>query len=153
MAQSTPSGEGSGSERGWMYVRLTWKWVAWGVAALVALIIVVDRSEDWLSHVSYPFNTWRMDLDDAIGNVIAFLAVLVAYLAVTRRQKATESKLNGGLEELAKKLMRDEIETAGLNQTYMELLARVEKCMKENADMRQFILDRFGEEMPDGPVS
>ena len=128
-------------------MKFNWKIFTWAMAGLVALIIVVNRVEDYLINISYPIRDWRMDLDDVVSNVIAGAAVLVAYLAVRRRQKKIEDQVNGGMSELAKEVMLDHVETEGLNQSFLELLGRVEECMKENEDMRIFILKRFGEEM------
>jgi hypothetical protein len=114
-----------------MYINLNWKSITFAVAALVALIIVVDRAEDWLSHVSYPLDTWRMDLDDAVSNVIAGAAVLVAYLAIRRRQQKTDAKLNGGLKELAQEILLAEIETSGINDTVTSLRADVEEVKQQ----------------------
>jgi hypothetical protein len=132
-----------------MDIHLSWKWALWGFFALVALIVIVDTAEDVLHDISYPFGTWRMDLDDVTANVLTAIGILVAYTVGRRKQKkdrdATEAKLNGDLEKVAKDIMRDEIETAGLSNSFVGLLGRMEDCMKENGEMRRYILDKFGE--------
>jgi hypothetical protein len=114
-----------------MDIHLNWKSITFAVVVLVALIVVVGRAEDWLSHVSYPMDTWRMDLDDAVSNVIAGAAVLVAYLAVRRRQNKTDAKLNGGIKELAQEILLAEIETSGINDTVTSLRADVEEVKQQ----------------------
>jgi chromosome segregation ATPase len=57
--------------------------------------------------------------------------VLVAYLAVRRRQQKTEAKLNGGLKELAQEILLAEIETSGINDTVTSLRADVEEVKQQ----------------------
>ena len=129
-------------------------WVATvGFVALVALIVAVDRVEDWMTSVHYPLDVWRMDLDDLLANVGLFLAGLAAYLKVRRSTPGVEKKVetvegqvNGEIRELAAELIRDEIATAGLSQTTVEMEGRVEalevqrdQCLTELAAMRAAI--------------
>ena len=92
---------------------------------IAVLIFVVGGAFAHLSDqliARYPLGLWRMDLDDMLGNVGLFLAGLAAYLSVSRKQKATDAKVNGGLEDL----VRDELELSGMSNSYTALLARVE---------------------------
>jgi cobalamin biosynthesis Mg chelatase CobN len=118
-----------------MDVHLNWKWALWGFFALVALIVLVDTAEDVLHDISYPFSTWRMDLDDATANVLTAIGILVAYTVGRRKQKkdrdTIEAKLNGELRELAQEILLDQIETSGINDTVTSLRADVEEVKQQ----------------------
>ena len=88
----------------------------WTAAAigLVALIFVVDTAEDWLHDVSYPFNVWRMDLDDVAANIGLFLVGLAAFVTVFKKadkahRKADQvsERVNGGLAVAAREHLQD----------------------------------------------
>jgi hypothetical protein len=130
-----------------------------GFVALVALIYIVDTAEDWVQHVSYPFDVWRMDLDDALANVGLFLAGLGAFLAVFRkadrahkRADLVSEQFNGGMREMAKQhveLATQEAQEAG---HYIDLLTRVttiekqrDDCEAERQELREWINKRLDE--------
>ena len=137
-------------------MKSNYKWALWA-AALVALIVVVDRAEDWLTHIEYPFNVWRMDLDDLLANLGLFLGGLAAFLTVIKRVKIAESKaekaagsINGKLASLAEEHVRLATQEAMEAGHYVELLSRItsleterNKCLTELENLRTWIEGRM----------
>jgi hypothetical protein len=133
--------------------------VVGGFVALVVLIYIVDTAEDWVQHISYPFDVWRMDLDDIAANIGLFLAGLAAFLAVFRKadrahQKADQvsERINGGLMEMAKQHVALATQEAQETSHYIDLLTRVtnvekqrDNCQKELDDIRGWINRRLDE--------
>jgi hypothetical protein len=133
--------------------------IAGGFVSLVVLIYVVDTAEDWVQHISYPFNVWRMDLDDALANIGLFLAGLAAFIAVFRKadrahQKADQvsERINGGLMEMAKQHVEIATQEAQETGHYIDLLSRVtavekqrDDCHNELSQIRDWINRRLDE--------
>jgi hypothetical protein len=130
-----------------------------GFIALVALIYIVDTAEDWVQHVSYPFDVWRMDLDDMLANVGLFLAGLAAFLAVFRkadrahkRADLVSEQFNGGMKEMAKQHVALATQEAQETSHYIDLLTRVtavekqrDDCHEELSQIREWINKRLDE--------
>jgi hypothetical protein len=138
--------------------RRTWL-IAGGFVALVVLIYLVDTAEDWIAHVSYPFDVWRMDLDDMLANVGLFLAGLSALIVAMRKADRAQKKadqvserINGGLAKMAKEHVAIATQEAVEAGHYVELLGRVteierqrDDCRQEVASMREWINARLDE--------
>lgn len=124
------------------------------LVALIILIVIVDRSEDWLTHVEYPFDVWRMDLDDVLANVGLFLAGLSAFIVAIRRADRAHKKadqvgdrINGGMADMAKEHVAMATQES---QDYNELLLRVtsvenqrDDCLKELHMLRSWTNERL----------
>ena len=133
--------------------------IAGGFVALVTLIFIVDRAEDWLVHIEYPFNVWRMDLDDILANVGLFLAGLAAFLTVFRKANKAHLKadqvserINGGMAKMAREHVAIAANEATETEHYIDLLERItaietqrDDCHKELADIRDWIMKRLDE--------
>ena len=122
-------------------------WIGIGsFLALVILIIVIDRSEDWLTQVEYPFDVWRMDLDDVLANFGLFLAGLAAFLTVFRKagrahQKADQlsERVNGGLQRAAREHVQDSEVIIGLVHRIDKVEENRDLCLEELAELRERI--------------
>ena len=129
-------------------------WTLAGFVALVMLIVIVDKSEDWLTHIEYPFDVWRMDLDDVLANIGLFLAGMSAFIVAVRRADRAHKKadqvgdrINGGMAKMAKEHVKMATQEA---QDYVELLSRVtavedqrDDCQKELHMLRVWINERL----------
>ena len=128
---------------------------------MVTIIVIVDRAEDWLTRIEYPFDVWRMDLDDVLANIGLFMAGLSAFIVALRRADKAHKKadqvgdrINGGMAKMAKEHVAMATQEA---QDYVELLSRVtviederDNCRKELRLQRKWInerLDRLREEV------
>jgi hypothetical protein len=108
--------------------------------------------------VQYPLDTWRMDLDDFLANVGLFLGGLGALFAVLRRQdehaekiNEVEDRMNGGMADLAARILQEQIEIGGYDQAFLQLLDRVLKleeerrtCNDQLTKLRQWLADHLG---------
>jgi hypothetical protein len=138
--------------------RRTWL-IAGGFVALVVLIYLVDTAEDWIAHVSYPFDVWRMDLDDMLANVGLFLAGLAAFLTVFRKagqahKKADQvsERVNGGMARMVKEHVAIATNEATEASHYLDLLSRVteiegqrDDCHQQLADIKEWVVNRLDE--------
>ena len=111
--------------------------------ALVAVIYAVDRAEDFLTHIEYPFDVWRMDLDDILANIGLFLAGLGAFLMVFRKADRAHKKadlvsdqFNGGMKEIAQQHVELATQEAHEEGHYIELLERVTAVERQRDDCR-----------------
>lgn len=110
-----------------------------GLASLIVLIITVDKAEDWLTHVSYPFDVWRMDLDDILANLGLFLAGSAAIWTVKLKADRIEHKLNGGMMELAHKHVQENEVIIGLVHRLDKMETERKTCIDELKALRQHI--------------
>lgn len=90
------------------------RWLWWGALAVFVLGgAVAHFSEDFA--LRYPLDTWRMDLDDLLGNVGTFFVGIAALIGLRRVSKkvvengAKEKELEQR-EEYDYQLLRDELE-------------------------------------------
>ena len=131
--------------------------VAGGFVALVVLIFIVDRAEDFLLHIEYPFNVWRMDLDDMLANVGLFLAGLSALIVAMRKADRAQKKadqvserINGGMAKMAEQHVAIATQEAQETGHYIDLLTRVtsiekqrDDCHEELGSIREWINQRL----------
>ena len=129
-------------------------------AALIVIIVLVDKAEDLLTRIEYPMDVWRMDLDDIAANVGFFLAGLAAFLTVWKkagkahdRADQVSQDINGGLASLASQIVADELRQSdievGLHNrvTALEdLLVDYQGCLDRekvwDAEKEQLRIDR-----------
>jgi len=108
-----------------MTFKLSTRWIAFGAfIALIVLILIVDRVEDVATHISYPLDTWRMDMDDAVvamGSLGTLLLGIAAFSALWikadrahRKADQATDQINGGMTSLASQIITDELRTADL---------------------------------------
>jgi hypothetical protein len=123
-------------------------WMLGGLVGIILVLIGGGFGHFLSDHPSYPLDVWRMDLDDVLANIGFFLAGLAAFVTVWRKTTNLEGKLNGKLE----RLVRDEMETAGLSQTSAETIERVEsleternQCREELTTMRTQLRNMVGD--------
>ena len=133
-------------------MKSNYKW-ALAAVALIVLIVVVDRTEDWVTHIEYPLNIWRMDLDDFLFNVGGFLMGLAAFMTVFKKAGRAQTqadkaniKVNGGMQKLAEehvKIAAQEVQESG---HYTELLDRITSlegqrnvCLEELSSLRIWV--------------
>ena len=121
-----------------------WYWWAAGGIVLILLILLVDKAEDVLSHIEYPMDVWRMDLDDMLANVGFFLVGIAAFASLwvkagKAHDKADEvsKEINGGLEKLATQHVAAATLEAQEAGHYVELLGRVTAIEKERDDCHE----------------
>lgn len=118
-----------------------------GFATFAAIVMFINAMIDT---ANYPFNVWRMDLDDFVAN-IAIVAGAVAGIwkvhgdAKRAEQKADtlEEKLNGGMKEAARSHMQD-------NELFQSLMFRVDRmeqerneCQDALSDLRVWVIQRL----------
>ena len=115
-------------------------------AALVLLILIVDRAEDYLVHIEYPFNVWRMDLDDIAANIGLFLVGLAAFITVfrkadqaTRKADQVSQRVNGGLQQAAREHVQDSEVIIGLVHRLDKVEANRNLCLEELTALRERI--------------
>ena len=116
-----------------------------GFAAFVVAVVWVNANAD---QVDYPFNVWRMDLDDFVANIAIITGAAYGIwkvkrnsdqaraLAAVAAEKAAllESKFNGGLAEAARTHMQD-------NEMFELLMVRVDRMEKERDDCQEALTD------------
>jgi hypothetical protein len=122
--------------------------IAGGFVALVTLIFIVDRAEDWLVHIEYPFNVWRMDLDDIAANIGLFLAGAAAFIVAIRKADKAHKKadqvserVNGGMARMVKEHVAIATNEATETSHYIDLLSRVTEIEKQRDDCHQQLTD------------
>ena len=126
-----------------MNVHRSWWLMAIAVVALVIIGMGVDHfMQDVL--VQYPLGTWRMDLDDFVGNIGTLLIGVgtlglawVGYRKIggtNRKIDQVEHKLNGGMNKIVERLVEDEMAAKGYDQTFLEVLSKVDECIKQRDD-------------------
>jgi hypothetical protein len=134
-------------------------YMAGGFILLILLIVLVDRAEDVLTHISYPFNVWRMDLDDIAANIGLFLVGLAAFMSVFRKADRAHKKadqvserINGGMMEMAKQHVAIATQEAQETSHYIDLLTRItnvekqrDNCHEELEAIRGWINTRLDE--------
>ena len=145
-----------------MKVTFSRRWlITGGAIALVALILFLDRAEDYIGHVSYPLGTWRMDLDDAlvgfgtilIGTAAIWKVWLLAYSA-DKRSRKVEHEINGGMAEavghhVVNGLNDADLEVGlwrrvdALEETITDCREREKECLKKNEDLRAWVITRL----------
>ena len=120
--------------------------IAGAFVALIALIYIVDTAEDRLVHVEYPFNVWRMDLDDILANVGLFLVGVAAFVTVFKKadqagKKADQlsQRVNGGLQKAAREHVQDNEVIVGLVHRLDMVEADRGKCLEELTSLRERI--------------
>lgn len=118
----------------------SYRWAA-AAAALIMLIVIVDRAEDWVTHIEYPLNIWRMDLDDLLANLGLFLGGVAALITVFRKADRAQKKadqvserINGGMAELAKEHVAIATAEATEASHFIDLLGRVTTIEKQRDD-------------------
>ena len=116
-----------------------------GFAAFVVAVVWVNANAD---QVDYPFDVWRMDLDDFVANVAIIAGAgygiwkvkrntdqARALAAAAEATTATlERKFNGGLVEAARSHMQD-------NELFESLMVRVDRIEKERDDCQDALSD------------
>ena len=128
-----------------------------GVVSFVVAVFLVDR----YAHVDYPFDVWRMDLDDALANIGFFLVGVAAIWTIGAKATRAESKanhvehqINGGLSESAKRhvnemLDNNEIEVGlwrrvdALEESKQDCIEREKRCSEENEKLRNWVIARL----------
>ena len=105
-----------------------------GFVLLITLIIVVDKAEDLLTQVEYPFDVWRMDLDDILANIGLFMVGAAAIWTV----KLRGDKLEANHEQLANKINGNLAVSARLHmqedEIFIGLMHRIDKLENERTD-------------------
>ena len=111
--------------------------------ALILLILIVDKSEDWLTHVEYPLNVWRMDLDDIAANIGLFLVGVAAFVTVfkkadqaSRKADQVSQRVNGGLQQAAREHVQDSEVIIGLVHRLDKMEGNRDLCLEELAELR-----------------
>lgn len=145
-------------------MRLKHSTIALLIGAIVALGFLIGGAASHFLEpiaVSYPFDVWRMDLDDTLANIGIFLGGLAAFLVVFKRARKVEErvervehKINGGLSSLASQILKDEIKQYGLDieavEQWMELsrrLALLEQsehdCLLREDDLKGWVREQI----------
>ena len=119
-------------------MRRRWYWWAAAGIVLILLIIVVDKAEDVMSHIEYPLDVWRMDLDDIAANIGFFLVGVAAFASLWRKagrahDKADEASkdINGGLANLASQIITDELRQSDIEVGLHKRVTALEKLTAE----------------------
>lgn len=129
-----------------MNIRITWKWA---IFASVIVMLLGFSANHFLQEivVQYPLDTWRMDLDDFLANIGLFLGGLGALSAVLVRLRKTEDKItqvehhmNGGMTDLAEKILLEQLEIAGYGASWLEVVARLDKIESERDSCREQVV-------------
>ena len=114
--------------------------------ALILLILIVDKSEDWLTHVEYPLNVWRMDLDDIAANIGLFLVGVAAFVTVfkkadqaSRKADQLSQRVNGGLQQAAREHVQDSEVIIGLVHRLDKVEGNRDLCLEELTALRKRI--------------
>ena len=128
---------------------------------LIALMVIVDRAEDILTHISYPMDTWRMDLDDALIGVGTFLLGVAAFVTLWRKADKTQAatdrvagQINGGMSAIAREHVEGAISDAdvevglwrrvdALEAGLDECCERELRCLEENDKLRDWVIARL----------
>lgn len=128
-----------------MTFKLSTRWIAFGAfVILVGIILAVNRIEDWATTISYPLDTWRMDLDDffvAIMSVGILLSGLGGFGLLWRKadrahahaDKAIDS-INGGMTSIATQVIHDELRVADLEIGLSKRVAALEQAIEDCAE-------------------
>ena len=120
--------------------------IAAAFVALVLLILVVDRAEDFMHDISYPFNVWRMDLDDIAANIGLFLVGVAAFVTVfkkadraSRKADQLSQRVNGGLQQAAREHVQDNEVIIGLVHRLDKVEGNRDLCLEELTALRERI--------------
>ena len=140
----------------------TRRWlIAGSILALILLIVLVDRTEDVLTHVSYPLTTWRIDLDDAMLGIGTILLGIAAIWTVWLKANRAEAKadqvskqINGGMSKIAREHVDGALKNAdvelglwrrvdALETAVDDCTDREQRCMDENEKLRDWVIARL----------
>ena len=131
-----------------MRFTLSRRWLIFGgILAAVVFVIIVDRAEDFVGHISYPLGTWRMDLDDALIGFGTILIGTAAIWTVWLKAKATdvrvtkvEAEINGGMAEAAGNHVGEALHDADLE---VGLWRRVDALEDANRECHEMVNDQM----------
>jgi len=123
--------------------RFVWAALA---AAAAAAVIAIDMTT---TTISYPLDTWRVDLDDAAIGLGTILVGIAAIWTVWLKAKeandrtvALSHKLNGGLRQIAREHVQDNEVVIGLVHRLDKADAARDECL-ERFDVLQAQLDEL----------